>query len=321
LGKSIYIVGTKAEYDFDFYTFDQTVKHAKSLDVMMPIAFPTMLCSIILDQHPGILISSDVACKRESPLILHCRIFEGTHISDIVATSSQKTSHPMTRKEMVADLMGPMQVVSFGGKRENDSVIFRIISDHGKKFEDAKFSDFCSSEGLFLVYSTNNIAYKVFNSRTKVMMESINGVDDSLGDTVTNVDVDVGTSFQQTYVLDNLVDFNLYIELASSRTDDPQVNKGTSTRVQKNHPRELIIRSLNEGIITRSRNVISNLCYVFKVVNQDHIATEQQMENIYYKVLDDEQFEKSRGYLCSCCMRIYSNYSYGSVQTNTFHLL
>jgi hypothetical protein len=163
LGKSIYIVGTKAEYDFDFYTFDQTVKHAKSLDVMMPIAFPTMLCSIILDQHPGILISSDVA-------------------------SSQKTSHPMTRKEMVADLMGPMQVVSFGGKRENDSVIFRIISDHGKKFEDAKFSDFCSSEGLFLVYSTNNIAYKVFNSRTKVMMESINGVDDSLGDTVTNVD-------------------------------------------------------------------------------------------------------------------------------------
>jgi hypothetical protein len=80
-----------------------------------------------------------------------------------------------------------------------------------------------------------------------------------------------------TYVLDNLVDFNLYIELASSRTDDPQVNKGTSTRVQKNHPRELIIRSLNEGIITRSRNVISNLCYVFKVVNQDHIATEQQM--------------------------------------------
>ncbi|MCH89058.1 hypothetical protein A2U01_0009951 [Trifolium medium] len=34
-----------------------------------------------------------------------------------------------------------------------------------------------------------------------------------------------------------------------------------------------------------------------KVVNHDHIATEQQLEDTYSKVLDDEKFEKSRGYL------------------------
>ncbi|MCH82675.1 envelope-like protein, partial [Trifolium medium] len=73
--------------------------------VKMPIAFPTLLCSIILDQHPGILISTDVACKRESPLTLHYRLFEGTHVQDnIVATSGKKTSGSMTRKEMIADL-------------------------------------------------------------------------------------------------------------------------------------------------------------------------------------------------------------------------
>jgi hypothetical protein len=37
----------------------------------------------------------DVACKRESPLTLHCRIFEGIYVSDIVATSGQKTSNTM----------------------------------------------------------------------------------------------------------------------------------------------------------------------------------------------------------------------------------
>ncbi|MCI15377.1 envelope-like protein, partial [Trifolium medium] len=71
LAKFIYIVGTKTKFDFGTYIFEQTLKHAKSLAIKMPIVFPTLLCSIILDQHPGILISSDVAYKRESPLTLH----------------------------------------------------------------------------------------------------------------------------------------------------------------------------------------------------------------------------------------------------------
>jgi hypothetical protein len=59
-----------------------------------------------------------VACKRESHLTLHCRIFEGTHASDIVATYGQKTSNTMTRKEMIVDLMGLTQVESLGEERE-----------------------------------------------------------------------------------------------------------------------------------------------------------------------------------------------------------
>ncbi|MCI15306.1 envelope-like protein, partial [Trifolium medium] len=82
----------------------------------MPIAFPILLCSIILDQHPCILISFDVTCKRESPLTLHYRLFEGTHVLDNVATSGKQTSGSMTRKEMIVDLMGPTQVENLGGK-------------------------------------------------------------------------------------------------------------------------------------------------------------------------------------------------------------
>lgn len=48
-----------------------------------------------------------------------------------------------------------------------------------------------SNEGIFLGYSTNSRAYKVFNSRTKIMMESTNTV---IGERVFDVEEDVRTS-------------------------------------------------------------------------------------------------------------------------------
>jgi len=58
-----------------------------------------------------------------------------------------------------------------------------------------------SDEGFFLGYSTNSKAYKVFNSRTKAVMESINVViDDVSEEKVPDVDFDVGTSVQETNV-------------------------------------------------------------------------------------------------------------------------
>ncbi|CAI8599361.1 unnamed protein product [Vicia faba] len=55
LGKFIYIVGTKTKVDFGNYVFEQIVKHTRSYGVKMPIAFPTIICGIIMNQHPGIL--------------------------------------------------------------------------------------------------------------------------------------------------------------------------------------------------------------------------------------------------------------------------
>lgn len=136
------------------------------------------------------------------------------------------------------DLMVPMQVESLGGKRytyvavddssrftwvnfitkksevfevfkelcqkiqrEKDCGIIRIRSDHGKEFENSKFDEFCTSGGNFLGYSTNSRAYKVFNPITKVMMESINVVDDSIKEAY--VTEDVGTSILMNDVLED----------------------------------------------------------------------------------------------------------------------
>jgi len=57
--------------------------------------------------------------------------------------------------------------------------------------------DLKSDEGIFLGYSTNNRAYRVFNSRTKVMIKSINVIVDDSHEKQPNVQEDVGTSYLQ----------------------------------------------------------------------------------------------------------------------------
>lgn len=43
------------------------------------------------------------------------------------------------------------------------------------------------------------------------------------------------------------------------------VNKGPWIKVQKDHPIENIIRNLNKGVVTRSKESIANSCFIFKV--------------------------------------------------------
>ncbi|XP_045792093.1 uncharacterized protein LOC123886861 [Trifolium pratense] len=106
----------------------------------------------------------------------------------------QKLQHLTTTRVLELlhmDLMGPIQVESLGGKRyayvvvddfsrytwinfsreksetfdvfkdlcaqlqrEKDNVVLRIRSDHGKEFENSKFSDFCASEGIVHEFSS-----------------------------------------------------------------------------------------------------------------------------------------------------------------------
>ncbi|XP_050890997.1 uncharacterized protein LOC127096476 [Lathyrus oleraceus] len=79
LGKFIYIFGTKANFDFKSYVSDQTMKHASFYPVKMPIDFPSLICRVILSQHPNILINYESTCKRDPPLSLHYRLFTGKH--------------------------------------------------------------------------------------------------------------------------------------------------------------------------------------------------------------------------------------------------
>ncbi|XP_058784622.1 uncharacterized protein LOC131659450 [Vicia villosa] len=104
LGKFIYIVGTKINFDLGTYIFEQTIKHAHSFVVKMPIASPTLICAIIFSQHIGIMNNAYIVSKSESPLYLHYKLFIGTHVPDIVTTSGKEVANLASKEETIAEL-------------------------------------------------------------------------------------------------------------------------------------------------------------------------------------------------------------------------
>ena len=142
-----------------------------------------------------------------------------------------------------------------------------------------------SDEGIFLGYSTTSWAYRVFNKRTKAIMESINvDIDDAITK-VEMVDDGEGPSTKEPTAEVEALDIeverptpekestpvNLRMETRSmsrtsspltppevhlpiSRNDEVSTSKKPSSRVIKNHPDSNIIGSLDEGL--RKGNIL-----------------------------------------------------------------
>lgn len=105
LGKFIYIVGNKTKFYFGSYVFEQTMKHASTFAVKMPIVFPSLIYGTILSQHPMILINSDAASKRESPLSLNYRLFARTRVSNIVITSDKEAASSTSKDGIIVNVV------------------------------------------------------------------------------------------------------------------------------------------------------------------------------------------------------------------------
>ncbi|XP_050876517.1 uncharacterized protein LOC127080232 [Lathyrus oleraceus] len=86
LGRFIFVVGTKVNFDY----------------VKLPIAFPYMICGLILNQHPGIMCSNDLPSRRKPALSVHYKLFERSHVEDIVLTSVMK--RPTSKFGTIAEL-------------------------------------------------------------------------------------------------------------------------------------------------------------------------------------------------------------------------
>ncbi|XP_050916070.1 uncharacterized protein LOC127131179 [Lathyrus oleraceus] len=102
--KFIYAIGTRRAFDFGKYIFEQVLKQTFSTTMKMPICFPSLICGIILNQHPGILLPIDSVKKRESPLSLQYKLFPRTHVLYIVMTSSQVPGPVTSKKSVIAQL-------------------------------------------------------------------------------------------------------------------------------------------------------------------------------------------------------------------------
>ncbi|PNX56660.1 envelope-like protein, partial [Trifolium pratense] len=92
LARFIYVVGTRSPFDLGFHILDETVLHGKSCAEKMPIVFPTLMCDIILAQHPGICTEADVPRKGGCDLSFDFRLVEGTHAADCAASSVNQST-------------------------------------------------------------------------------------------------------------------------------------------------------------------------------------------------------------------------------------
>jgi hypothetical protein len=144
---------------------------------------------------------------------------------------------------------------TFGSKR----YILRDKENLGK-------FDTKSDEGIFLGYSTNSRAYRVFNKRTDTMMESINvivddeGVQRSISGEEKQID-SVDSSAAPTDIVEpsskeSLVESSL-ATLGStpitSEDEDIPANPPRQSRVRHNHPPQQLLGNLDEGRRLRSR--------------------------------------------------------------------
>ncbi|KAK2450699.1 hypothetical protein QL285_009808 [Trifolium repens] len=126
------------EANFGSYIFDQIIPHGKSWAVKLVIAFPTLICGIIMDQHPNILLPDDEMCKRESLISLHYKLFEGKHAADITmpakkAVSSGKVaSSSMKRKTMIVSMEAAVRALD-EQKKELEKVIAALKQEEAEE--------------------------------------------------------------------------------------------------------------------------------------------------------------------------------------------
>ncbi|KAK2451004.1 hypothetical protein QL285_010094 [Trifolium repens] len=136
LARFVYAVGTGTEFNYGAHIFEETVQHAKSWAVRMPIAYPSLICGIILTQHPTIITADDEVSKRESPLDFHPRLFEGTHAADIEITgpsvAAPTGSGSMSRKEMIASLEAACRALD-EKKKSLEQVIVALKQEEAAK--------------------------------------------------------------------------------------------------------------------------------------------------------------------------------------------
>ena len=83
-------------------------------------------------------------------------------------------------------------------------------------------------------------------------------------------------------------------EIEDAEQDQMSTTKGPSIRVQKNHPRDLIIGNPDQGITTRrSVGVIANFCFVFKIKPKNF--KEALTDEFWIEAMQEElnQFKRS----------------------------
>ncbi|KAK2382486.1 putative mitochondrial protein [Trifolium repens] len=87
-----------------------------------------------------------------------------------------------------------------------------------------------------------------------------------------------------------------HYEKADPELEEGQTGKGPSTRVQKNHPKELIIGNPELPVMTMSREVIANACFISKIKTEN--VKEDLTDKFWINAIQEElnQFKRNEAW-------------------------
>jgi hypothetical protein len=156
-----------------------------------------------------------------------------------------------------------------------------------------------SDEGIFLGYSTNSRAYRVFNKRTETVMESINVIVDdeevqrSSREEEKQID-SVDSSAAPTDIikpspkesLDESSPTTSGSTPTTSEDEDISANPPRQSQVRQNHPPQQILGNVNEGHRLRSR-VVQPANEIANQVSYSYYLTQTEPKKVD-KALQDE---------------------------------
>ena len=142
-----------------------------------------------------------------------------------------------------------------------------------------------SDEGIFLGYSSTSKAYRVYNKRTKKVMETVNAVIDetsNFGSEKISEEIPKAILTSEPKVVQEIVDQELVslstpsvvevsADIPTSPESESHEEKRPSSMIKLNHPPEVIVGNMNK-LTLRKRTVdkcvasfVSYSCYLSQV--------------------------------------------------------
>ena len=154
-----------------------------------------------------------------------------------------------------------------------------------KDRENVEKFDSQSDEGIFLGYSSISKAYRVYNKRTRKMMETVNVVIDEASDSGSersSEEIPKAILLSEPKVVQEEVDqepvfpstpsaVEVSADIPTSPEPESHEEKGLSSRTKLNHPPEVIVRNMNELTLRKRTidkcvaNFVSYSCYLSQV--------------------------------------------------------
>ncbi|GAA0174989.1 hypothetical protein LIER_28256 [Lithospermum erythrorhizon] len=104
LGRMLYVMGTEHVLNVGKIIFDQIVDHVKTGAKLKPIGLPSLICSLLITQHPTVLKKEDGIGEDAKPLTISDKLMKGKHVLDVEFNATDQ-SKPIPEGEATGMLL------------------------------------------------------------------------------------------------------------------------------------------------------------------------------------------------------------------------